>query len=270
MVRRAIIPAAGKGTRMRPFSELVPKELVPLGSRPALHLVVEEALAAGLGEIVVVVAPGKELLRRYLEVQGEAGAFSRARFTFVVQPEPRGLGDALLCCREVTAGEPFALLLPDNVALSPEHRLADMVAAHRETGKDVLGVLELDHRQSGLFGRSGLFAGEELRPRLWRLDRLLGKEPGTLEIAPGELVRRTCGRFVCTPRLLEELARRRPTTPGELDEVPAYQRIVADGEAVGWALAPPLFDVGHPDGLLAACGWLHERRRRGSRERSGP
>jgi UTP--glucose-1-phosphate uridylyltransferase len=244
---------------MRPFSDVVPKELVPLGSRPALHLVVEEALAAGIHEIVVVVAPGKELLERYLAAQVDLGAFAGARFEVVVQPEPLGLGDALLCSREQLAGEPFALLLPDNVALAPEYRLADMLSAHEATGKDVVGLLELGHRHSGLFGDSGRFEGERLASGLWRLDRLGDKRPGRLAIAPGEVVRRACGRYVCRSHLLDELERLRPRGGGELDEVGAYQRIVAAGGAVGWVVPPPLFDVGHPQGVLAASAWLLAR-----------
>jgi UTP-glucose-1-phosphate uridylyltransferase len=78
-------------------------------------------------------------------------------------------------------------------------------------------------------------------------------------VPPGESLLRTCGRYVCTPRLLEVLEELRASIPGELDEVPAYQRIVADGGAVGVVLPPPLFDVGNPAGYLAACAAMHER-----------
>jgi UTP--glucose-1-phosphate uridylyltransferase len=258
-MRRAVIPAAGFGTRMRPWSDVVPKELVPLGTKPAIQFAVDEALGAGIADIAVVVSPGKELLQRYLDRHGDPSG--RARFTYVTQESPRGLGDAILCCREFLAGEPFALLLPDNVLLSPAHDFGRLVRAAERSKGDAIGVIEIGHADSGRYGNCGRIEYRELEPGLLRLERLHDKGPGTLQVARGQRLHRTCGRYACTPRLLELLDEVRLTLgPGqELDEVPAYQRIVAAGGAVGVVLPAPLFDVGNPAGYLAACAAVHQR-----------
>jgi UTP--glucose-1-phosphate uridylyltransferase len=259
VIRKAIIPAAGLGTRMRPWSEIVPKELVPIGTKPAIQFAVDEALGAGIVEIAVVVSPAKTLLGDYLDRFGDPSG--RARFTYVTQESPRGLGDAILRCRDFVGGERFAILLPDNVLLSPEHDFGALVRAAERTGRDAIGVVEVTHADSGRYGNCGRIDYTVLEPGLLALEKLYDKQPGRLEVAPGERLHRTCGRYVSSRRLLEELADLAcPTAggPAELDEVPAYQRIVADGGAVGVVLPPPLFDVGNPAGYLAACARMHE------------
>lgn len=258
-IRKALIPAAGLGTRMRPFSLAAPKELAPVGSKPALHRVVEEAAAASLREIGVVVSPEKGLIRDYLQrVQDESG-LEGLDFEYIQQAAPRGLGDAMLRAEEFLAGEPFVLMLPDNLLLSPEHRLTPMLDLADESGLEVAGVVELDAGYSGLFGNSGRVEDEELRPGVLRLTRLADKQPGRLEIEPGAMVRRACGRIVCQPHFLPYLERCRPVEDEDYDEVSALQRIIAEHGALGVILPPPLFDVGHPAGLLAASAWLHRQ-----------
>jgi len=261
-IRKALIPAAGLGTRMRPFSLAAPKELAPVGSKPALHRVVEEAAAAGLREIGVVVSPEKGLIRDYLHRVRDGGDLEGLDFHFIRQPSPRGLADAMLRAGDFLAGEPFMLMLPDNLLLSPEHRLAPMLGLADESGMEVAGVVELGAGHSGLFGNSGRVEDEEAGPGVIRLTRLADKLPGKLEIEPGATVRRACGRLVCQPHFLDYLERCRLADAGDYDEVPALQRIIVERGALGVILPPPLFDVGHPAGLLAASAWLHRQTER--------
>lgn len=259
-VRRAVVPCAGRGTRMRPFSELVPKELVPLGARPALEWVLDEALGAGIEEIVLVVAPGKPLVRACAE-RWAAQQVAPPRLVEVVQAQPNGLGHALLSCREAVAGEAFALLLPDNICLG-RHKLARMVALHQTSGLDVVGVLALDSRHDGEYGASGLFDAQRYARDAFAITRLREKAPGRLRIATGEVVHRTCGRYVCAPDALDWIARSSPGDEGELSEVPAYQAIAAARGLIGVVLPAPVVDVGHPSGVLAGSAWLDRRLRR--------
>lgn len=262
-VRRAVIPAAGRGTRLRPASWAYPKELVALGARPAIQWVLDEALGAGIDQVAVVVRQGKEAIRRFVDrLAVEEAGYARLRLSWIDQPEPTGLADAIERCRDFARDEPFALLLPDNILPSEEHRLGDLTRLAVETGRHVLGIIEVGAERSGEFGDSGRVEARGVAPRVLELTRLADKLPGRMRVGPGETVRRSCGRIVCQPDLFAELARTRATHGGELDEIPAYQRIVARGEALGWLLAPPLFDVGHPSGLLAASAWLHQRSRR--------
>src|SRR3954447_12661994 len=125
-VRRAVIPAAGRGTRMLPVSRTTPKELLPLGDTPVIDIVVRELLAAGLDELVVVTGPAKGAILEHL---GETGVPVQA----VAQPEPRGLGDAVLQAAPVIGREPFAVALPD--ALIPDGAVRELIAAV-EAGAD--------------------------------------------------------------------------------------------------------------------------------------
>lgn len=256
-LRKALIPAAGRGTRMRPVTWAVPKELLPVGTRPAIHRVVEEAAAAGLDRIGVVIGPGKELIRDYLETAQRQGEFQGLSFVYLRQEEPRGLADAISVSRAFTGDDPFALLLPDNVLLAPAYRLSSMTDLFVRSGKDVVGVLELDSSESGRYGNSGLFEGSRVEPGVFAIERLRDKLPGRLEIAAGETALRTCGRYICRPHVMRWIDELRPDVEGEFDEVPVYQRIAAEGGLLGRQLPLPLFDVGHPSGFLAANAYLH-------------
>ena len=258
-VRKAVIPAAGHGTRMSPFSKLLPKELVPLGSRPVLGFVLEEAYRAGIREVALITRDGKESLRRYVDLLRQKGELPGLEVSYVEQGEPTGLADALGLCRDFVAEEPFALLLPDNVLLSPKYDSSRMVELYLEHGRDVLGIIEVGHAQADHFGNSGRFEGSELSPGVFEITRLLDKKPGPLEIPPGEGILRTCGRFVCHPHLFDVLEEVRPRVQGECSEVPAYQRIIAEQGAIGCLLPGPLFDVGNPRGYLAAGAHLYGR-----------
>ncbi len=258
-VRKALIPAAGRGTRMRPVTWAVPKELLPVGSKPAIHRVVEEAAAAGLERIGVVIGPGKELIRSYLETARRQGEFPGLAFEYLRQEEPNGLAEAIAVSRSFTRDEAFALLLPDNVLLSPEYRLASLIDLFERSGKDVVGVLRLDSEESGRYGNSGLFEGSSPEPGVFEIRRLCDKGPGRLQIPAGETVLRTCGRYVCRPHVMGWIDELRDRVQGEFDEVPVYQRIAGAGGLLGLTLPLPLFDVGHPEGFLAANAYLHQR-----------
>ena len=257
-VRKALIPAAGHGKRMRPVTWTVPKELLPVGTRPAIHWVVEEAVAAGLDRIGVVISPGKALIREYLETAQRRGQFAGLTFEYLLQQEPTGLAEAISVARSFTGDEPFALLLPDNVLLAPEYRLASMTELFERSGRDVVGVLELDSAASGAYGNSGLFEATSPEPGVFEIRRLHDKGTGRLMIREGETVLRTCGRYVCRPHVMRWIDELRPSIQREFDEVPVFQRIARDGGLLGRVLPLPLFDVGHPAGYLAANAHLHQ------------
>jgi UTP--glucose-1-phosphate uridylyltransferase len=249
---------------MQPFTHVVPKELAPLGSKPGLHFVVEEALAAGLTEIAVVVSPEKALIGHYLDFLLEAlrPDFPGLRFETVLQEEPQGLAEAMALCRDFAAGEPFALLLPDNVLLNPAYRLRTMVDLFEEFERDVVGVLELDHTASGRFGNCGRIEADPVREGVFRILELESKKPGRLLIPEGETIRRSCGRYICHPEIFDDIDRVRPRVEAnpaldEYSEVPVYQDILKRRGAIGTVLPQPLFDIGNPTGYLAAAAWLH-------------
>jgi len=243
---------------MRPATLAVPKELLALGTRPPIQFVLEEAVAAGITEVAIVLRPTKELVRTYLDrLRATDDRFADVRLSYVEQAVPTGLADAICVCEEFAAGEPFALLLPDNVLLAPEYRLSAMLDLATGSGRDVVGLLALDGSHSGHYGNSGRVASVPIRPGVVRITELQPKRPGRLRIGPGEKVLRSCGRYVCQPHIFSTLERLRPAGGGEYDELPAYRAIAATGGLFGYVLPHPLFDVGHPAGFLAACAHLY-------------
>ena len=244
---------------MHPFTLAVPKELAPLGNRPAIHLVLDEAAGAGIDEAIVVVAPDKELLRLYLERAQAEGSWPGLRLRFVLQPEPTGLADAIALCDGELEGAPFAVLLPDNLPLAPKYRLDPLLALWREHGRHGVAVIEVDRRWSGLYGNSGRIEYRAVAPGVIAIERLHDKEPGRLAVADGTRLLRACGRYVFGSEVFERLLEARRAAPtGELSEVPAVQRLALEGRLLGALVPQPLFDVGHPAGLLAASAYLAE------------
>lgn len=258
-IRRAIIPAAGRGTRMEPFSKIVPKELAPVGTRPALLWVLEEARRAGIEEIGLVVRPGKELLERFLTATADQEPVRSLAVTSIVQHEPAGLAEAISLCREFTADEPFAVLLPDNVLLEERGCLRRLLELAARSGKDVLGLMSVEAERASQFGNCGQVELEEREAGALELRVIHGKRPGELVVPPGERLLRTCGRMACQPHLYDFIDRLRPRITGEYSEVPVFQEILANRGVLGSPIEAPLFDVGNERGFLAANAYLAAR-----------
>jgi UTP--glucose-1-phosphate uridylyltransferase len=256
-IHRAVIPAAGRGTRMQPFSLCVPKELAPIGSTPALHFVLAEAERACLTEVAIVVSEAKSLLEDYVRCVQERGQLGGIGVHFVPQPEPLGLADAIDCCRDFCSGESFAVLLPDNLPLHPEYQLSRLLDAAMANDKHVLGVLELEHQHSGLFGNCGVIDYETRADGCLDIVKLGDKGPGRIAVPEQGRLLRNCGRYVFQAEIFEEIDRVRPTVKGEFDEVPVVQQLVARRRVLGVPIPMPLFDVGHAPGMLAASAWLN-------------
>src|SRR5438270_1203241 len=168
-VRKAVIPAAGMGTRFLPATKAVPKEMLPLVDKPAIQYVVEEAVAAGITDILIITGRGKRdiedhfdrsvELEQLLTASGkdhEVGAMRAiaglAQIHFVRQGEPRGLGHAVGMARQHVGDEAFAVLLPDDITHPKAGILGGMLVAHERTGASVLGLKQVDRREVSLYG----------------------------------------------------------------------------------------------------------------------
>lgn len=244
---------------MRPISHVVPKELLPIGLRPMIEFAVTEAISAGLQEVFLVISPDKALIPKYFALRQEEGEFPGVRFRTVIQPGPLGLADAIERCRGELEGEPFGLLLPDNVSLAPEYEFSSLLRAHQTFGQDVVGVIELQQRDSGRWGNAGRIDCDELDERTVRIRRLYDKEKEALRIGPGIRLLRTCGRYVCHSDIFSFFDEVRPGVSGEFDEVPVYQEVVRRRGLIGVRIPMPLLDVGNPSGYLAAQQLISRR-----------
>jgi UTP--glucose-1-phosphate uridylyltransferase len=259
---KAVVPAAGLGTRFLPATKVVPKELLPLLDVPAVQVVVDEALAAGFDEVVLVVSPQKEAILRHFQPAPELCDELRARgraelaervaatsrpVTAVVQARPLGLGHAVGCARHAVGDEPFAVLLPDDLFLGDVPAIAQLAEAHRRSGASVLGLLEVTAAEVSRYGIVRAEAEAEGAPL--RIRDLVEK-PAPAD-APSRLA--IVGRYLLEPSVFERIERTPPGWGGEIQLTDALRGLAAEGGLVGVPLRSTRLDTGEPMGLLEAA-----------------
>jgi UTP--glucose-1-phosphate uridylyltransferase len=259
-VRHCVIPAAGLGTRFLPATKALPKELLPVLDRPIIQWGVEEAVAAGLDTMVMVISRGKELLaahfdsapelERTLERRGKHQGLEAvrraqhlAKFAYVYQSEPAGLGHAVLQARPVVGDRPFACLLPDDVYWGDRPLLVQLVEAYAQTQTPVLALMRVGRDQ---ISRYGSVAVAESRGRLHRVTAMVEKPKA--DEAPSDLA--IMGRYVLTPAVMEHLEHTRPGAGGEIQLTDGIAGALADGPVWGLEFEGELLDVGTPEGWI--------------------
>ncbi len=262
-VRSAVIPAAGLGTRFLPATKAVPKELFPIGDRPAIQLVIDEALGAGIDHIVVVGSRSKPALDAYfaadpelvdaLEAKGKHDTAERLRsigrdwrVTVVYQDDPKGLGHAVGCAREAVGDEPFAVMLPDELMTSSAV-LAQMNGVCASTEGSVVAVLEVPNEQVSSYGVIDP-AGELSADGVIPVRDLIEKPPA--DEAPSNFI--LTGRYVLTADAWDEIDRLQPGAGGELQLTDALRAQAARAPFHGVVAAGSRLDTGTPLGFLTA------------------
>lgn len=261
-VRKAVIPAAGMGTRFLPATKAVPKEMLPLVDKPAIQYVVEEAVSAGITDILIVTGRGKrdiedhfdrsieleELLSRTgkeHELAAMRSIAGLAQVHFVRQGAPRGLGHAVGMGREHVGDEPFAVMLPDDICHPKAGILAGMLVAHERTGGSVLCLKEVDGREVSLYGCAAVeSAGESLV----RVHDLVEK-PAPDE-APSNLG--VMGRYVLTPAVFDAIAETKPGRGGEIQLTDAIKLLSMSEPVYGYTFKEGRFDTGNKIDFLKA------------------
>lgn len=259
-VTKAVIPAAGRGTRMLPASRAVPKELLPLVDRPVLHYVMEEALDAGLREVIFVISKGKESIADYFSPLG-GPAVKRGNRTewweevlhrmagmeqaYVYQHEPRGLGHAVLAARIAVGHEPFAVLLPDVVVTGRPGALAESLRLAERKESSVITVAEVPRDQ---LGRFGVIAPGPEEDGVYRVQGLVEKP--SPERAPSNLG--IVGRYVLTPAVFDALEDTPPGAGGEIQLTDGISRLLAKETVLAQVVKDKWYDTGTPLGLLQA------------------
>jgi UTP--glucose-1-phosphate uridylyltransferase len=264
-VRKAIITAAGLGTRFLPVTKAQPKEMLPLLDKPTIQYGVEEAKNSGLEEVVMVIGGGKRaivdhfdrsreienyLLERgkddLLAVLAEVNALTdQVQVVYVQQKEPLGLGHAVGCARRLVEDEPCAVLLPDDVILGAEPCLSQLIRAHAETGATVLATRRVPRDQ---INRYGILATGGSEGRLHEVVDLVEK-PDPSE-APSDLA--IFGRYVLMPDVLMAIAETEPGTGKEIQLTDAIRRTLSNGRVVAWEFEGDYYDTGTVPGYLRA------------------
>ena len=237
-IRKAIFPVGGQGTRFLPATKAVPKEMLPVVDRPLLQYAVDEALSAGIEQMIFVTARGKAALEEYFDVAGELVASLKAkgkavelalldatqlepgRIAYVRQQEPAGLGHAVWCARLITGDEPFAVLLPDELLWNPAApALKEMVAVYTERGGNVISVLEVPAEHTDRYGI--------VDPGT--VDGLVTEVRGVVEkpaagTAPSRLA--AIGRYILQPEVMGILSEGRRGAGGEIQLTDAMAQLI--------------------------------------------
>jgi UTP--glucose-1-phosphate uridylyltransferase len=238
----AVIPAAGRGTRMRPATRSVHKSFLPLVDRPAIQWIVEEGLRAGVSEFVVIVDPGQaDLVVGHFE--GLDG-FADPVIHPVIQPWPAGLGDAVRHSREIVDGRPFFCMLADNLVWPDGDVLPRMAEA--SDGRSVVCLRDLD--DEGLERYGVVVAGDRISERV--VEVLGAVEKPGVDAAPSRLG--LVGRYLFDAALFDHLEALEPGHGGEIQLTDAIAALGEGGACLGWVGERDLLDIGNPTGYLEA------------------
>jgi UTP--glucose-1-phosphate uridylyltransferase len=226
-IRKAVIPAAGLGTRFLPATKSTPKEMLPVVDKPAIQYVVEEAAAAGLTDVLMITGRSKRTLadhfdvvpelERTLEEKGDTERLAAVRAStelatvhFVRQGTPRGLGHAVLCAKQHVGDEPFAVLLGDDLIDARDPLLAEMLELQEQVGGSVIALMEVPREQTQMYGCAAVDVGPaEDHPRV----TALVEKPAPAD-APSNLA--VIGRYVLHPAVFAVLERTEPGRGGEI------------------------------------------------------
>ena len=239
----AIIPAAGKGTRFMPLTRVVPKEMLPIGAKPAIHCIVEEAIDAGADDIVVVISGEKEIIRSYFE--GDPELASRIRFVY--QNEQRGLGHAVLQAAGDVKGT--VLILLGDALVSGPNPSAEMVAVSRSNGgASVIGMEQVPREK---VSRYGIIAVEGDAPAPGGSARIVDMvEKPDVEEAPSTLA--VAGRYLLDGDIFGLLATQQPGYGGEIQLTDAIRRLLERKPVYGYVYPGKRQDIGNPVGYFTA------------------
>jgi UTP--glucose-1-phosphate uridylyltransferase len=263
-VKKAVFPVGGMGTRFLPATKAVPKEMLPVVDRPLLQYAVDEALAAGIEQMIFVTARGKSALEDYFDIAGELVATLKERgksaelavldetqlapgqIAYVRQQEPSGLGHAVWCARHITGDEPFAVLLPDELLWSPaDPCLAQMVRARNAVGGTVIAVMEVPENETQRYGivDPGLSKGPMTEVRGF----VEKPRPGT---APSRLA--AVGRYLIEPECMAILGEGKRGAGGEIQLTDALAQLIGKQPFHAYTYAGQRFDCGDKAGHVTA------------------
>ena len=261
-VKKAVFPVAGLGTRFLPATKSSPKEMLPLIDKPLVQYVVEEAVAAGIEQILFVTGRGKRALEDYFDIsfeleallqeKGKEKAFKEIRdiaemvnIFYVRQKQALGLGHAILCAREFIGNEPFAVLLGDDIIDSEKPCLAQLLEVHRKYRGAVLALEEVPMENISSYG---CVKANQISEKVFEVVDMVEKPKR--EEAPSNLA--IIGRYVLTPEIFPILARQKPGKGGEIQLTDAIRKLLKDGAIYGCQFEGIRHDCGDKLGFLKA------------------
>ncbi len=262
-IRKAVIPAAGFGTRFLPATKATPKEMLPIVDKPTIQYIVEEALQSGIEEILIISGHAKRAiedhfdtnpgLEMHLESHGQESllkmvrSISEINIHYIRQKHMRGLGDAILCARSFIDDEPFAVLLGDDVVYNETNpALRQMIDIYNDLGATILGCQEVPLEKVSSYG---IVAGVSVEGKnVLRVTNMIEKP--SVEEAPSRTA--VLGRYIITPDVFEVLARTEPGKGGEIQLTDAIQTMASREAVYAYCFKGKRYDVGDKLGFLKA------------------
>ena len=270
VIRKAVFPAAGLGTRFLPATKAQPKEMLPLVDKPIIQYGVEEAVAAGVDNIILVTGRGKNAIEDHFDVAVELETFLEARgkkellaeirqisnlikFAYVRQGEPLGLGHAVLVTQPLVGDEPFAVILGDDVIDANPPALQQMINVFQEVQGPVLAVERVPREDVNKYG---IIDAEEVRPGVYRIRDLVEKPPR--EEAPSDLA--IIGRYILTPDIFPALEATQSDRTGEIQLTNGLRDLLKSRPIFGCRIDGVRHDTGNKLGFLKAVVYFALRR----------
>ncbi|MYL70022.1 UTP--glucose-1-phosphate uridylyltransferase GalU [Halobacillus litoralis] len=258
-VKKAIIPAAGLGTRFLPATKAMPKEMLPVVDKPTIQYIVEEAIQSGIEDIIIVTGKGKRAIEDHfdhafelednlykkgkLDLLEEVQQSAEVDIHYIRQKEPKGLGHAVWCARKFIGDEPFAVLLGDDIVRSDEPCLKQLIDQYEETQSSVIGVKQVPEDETD---RYGIIAPEKQEGRRYQVKHFVEK-PAVGE-APSNLA--IIGRYVFAPEIMDLLATQEEGRGGEIQLTDAIERLNLDQPVYGYEFEGERYDVGDQLGFI--------------------
>jgi UTP--glucose-1-phosphate uridylyltransferase len=269
-IRKAVFPAAGLGTRFLPATKAQPKEMLPLVDKPIIQYGVEESVAAGIDNIILVTGRGKNAIEDHFDVSVELETVLEARgkkellaeirkvsnlinFAYVRQGEPLGLGHAVLVTKALVGHEPFAVILGDDVIDATPPAIGQMIEVFNEVEGPVLAIERVPRETVSSYG---IIDAEEIRPGVYRIRDLVEKPPR--DEAPSDLA--IIGRYVLTPDIFPALEATASDRTGEIQLTNGLRRLLKDRPIYGCRIDGVRHDTGNKLGFLKAVVYFALRR----------
>jgi UTP--glucose-1-phosphate uridylyltransferase len=263
-----IIPAAGLGTRMRTVNPNLPKELLPIGNKPAIQYSVEEGISADIKNIIIIISRHKEIIRQFFEdrnfrknlypsVDEEIEDINKkCSFTFLYQKEPRGESDAISYAKDVVSKRPVAIIYPDNLYLPAPGALKILKQVYNQYKKDVIALMKVTNENARGISYAGIVNVKHKKDALFEIKAFLPKKPGYF-IPRFKEELRACGIGISGPYLFDYIDRLKDTiTEGEFTDLPVRSLILKEKGTLGYLLPGTVFDIGNPEGYKQCLEYI--------------
>ncbi|MBU3101675.1 MULTISPECIES: UTP--glucose-1-phosphate uridylyltransferase GalU [Clostridium] len=261
-VKKAIIPAAGLGTRFLPATKAQPKEMLPIVDKPTIQYIIEEAVAAGIEEILIITGRNKRAIEDHFDKSVELeyqlqkngkdevlkmvqNISNLANIYYIRQKEPKGLGHAISCAKTFVGDEPFAVMLGDDVVDSEVPCLKQLIDCYSKYETSIIGVQEVPESEVSKYG---IVDGISVEDRVYKVKDVIEK-PKASE-APSNIA--ILGRYIITPRIFDILENTKPGKGGEIQLTDALKTLISEEDMYAYNFEGRRYDVGDKEGFLEA------------------